>query len=454
MLRKIVMELLKSGIDGLDKIIGGIPIGSTVLVAGQPGSGKSTFAAQFLYQGLLNGERAMYISLVEDKQRFHAHMEQLGFNFKAFEKRGAYTFLHLPPANYRSVIDALLEVLLDNIKNANPSRLVIDSITALIGFFTSSEARTFVQSLVRGTSPKPISVTSVLVAELPYSRQAIGFGFEEFIADAVIILYTTEKRGLIRRLMKIRKVRWSKLSRISYEFIIGEKGIELYLPQEIGLKGGFLLERVSTGISELDGMLGGGLYKGSTTLIKGPAGAGKTLLAIMFILEGARRGESCVYISFEEPVDQLKTMMRLLGVRDELIEKVRIFSSAPQLFTPATLYHFLENIIEEFKPNRLVIDGMSTLSHSYSREEFLELSKSVIYLSKQYEVTLLMTSLANVVREEGAEISTAADNLITLWFERTNDEVERKISVLKTRGSAHDRRVRRLEIKDGRVMVL
>ncbi len=444
--------LVASGIPELDEVLGGgIPAGGVILLAGHPGSGKSTFGAQFLRSGCASKEPGLYVSFSERKGEFFEHMRRLGLDLESFERAGLLKFLWFPTP-LKTGLDLLLKEILRAIEEARAKRLVLDSITALLGAYEEREARTFLHNLIN-MGLKPYGVTTLLIAELPYGREIIGFGFEEFLVDAIFVLKTEEVRGLARRTLEIRKVRWAEVPRISYEFIISRGGISLYLPHVRGLEGTFSRERISTGIRELDEMLGGGVFRGAAILVTGPSGTGKTLLALTFAVEGARRGENVIYVSFEEPVDQLKTILSYAGLRPGVNpERLKFFSLTPRLFTPGSVLHFFRDLLEEYKPSRFVVDGLTALKRHYG-DEFLDFIKSFSHMCKYYGTTLMMVSSEDVLRGERIEVDTVSDVLIALWFELREDILTRRIAVLKARGSHHDFRVRELRFVEGRVII-
>lgn len=449
------LEKINLGIPGLDKVLEeGLPKGSSILVAGNPGTGKTTFGAQFIYYGLLNNEPGIYIGFIEPKVEFLRHMESLGLNFKEYEKQKMFKYVYLPVFSAKEDINVMLKHVLEEIYEINAKRVVIDTISSLENILNIREYRGFLHSLIMHVF-KPSKVTSVLIAELPLGAETIGYRFEEFIVDAVFILRMKETKGLIRRIIEIRKIREKPIASMELEYIINKGGIKVYISFTKGLLGGFTAERISTGIKELDKMFNGGVFKGSIILIAGPSGTGKTMISMVFALVGAINGEKVVYISFEEPCSQLYTLINSLGYNFEsLKENIRIYSFNPRLFTPAALYHTLRRIIEEFKPSRVIIDGLSALERHFEHEEFSGLVRSIVLFLKSKTITTVTTILANVISDEHAGISTVSDVILALWFDMEGETVQRKITILKARGTAHDKRKRILDFKNGKIVII
>ena len=199
--------------------------------------------------------------------------------------------------------------------------MVLDSLSALTAILTKEEVRAFLHiALMRVT--KKMGITTILIANLPFGTETIGYGIEEFIVDGVVILELTSLRGLSRRLLRVEKMRGAPTPYTSYEFIITKGGVRLHVPLEPKLSGSVRRDRLSTGIPELDEMLDGGLRKGSITLISGASGTGKTMIALMFSIEGALKGEKAVYLSYEESADQLWNIIREIGFEQNSFKNI------------------------------------------------------------------------------------------------------------------------------------
>lgn len=288
------MKKISSGIRELDEIIGGgyYP-GYVVLVAGHPGVGKTTFAANFLYYGVRNNEPGIYISFAECREEFYRHMKLIGIEFEEYEKQGVFKFIDaITFANKRS-IDELIKTIAKTVYAIKAKRVAIDSITALYSVLSKEVMRAFMHSTLF-TLFKPLGIVTYLIAELPLGTEVIGYGHEEFLADVVFKLVAEKEKGLIRRKLIVHKVREAPTQRYEYEFIITEGGIRIYIPQTLKLGGSYIAEeRISTGIPGLDEILEGGLLKGSTVLITGPSGTGKTILLLSIAINAIRRGLKC-----------------------------------------------------------------------------------------------------------------------------------------------------------------
>jgi len=269
------MMFVATGIPGLDDLISGFPEGEIVIVAGRPGTGKTVFSASFLYNGAVKfGEKGVYVSLVEDKEAFLRNMRSLGFDFEELEKRGLFEFLELLTVR-EEVSKSLLAEIMTYIEESKPKRLVIDSFSAMVYRFKDPrEVRVFLHALFTKII-KRLKCTTILVEEIPYGDQRIGYGFEEFIASAIILLKSRIIDGRIYRELLISKLRGARIRNPLTCFTIRE-GLRVFTPWKVR---GELFTKpyqpiseppqgYSTGIPVLDDALGGGLRKGSTVLIE------------------------------------------------------------------------------------------------------------------------------------------------------------------------------------------
>ncbi len=394
------------------------------------------------------------MSFAEPREEFYSHMKALGLDFEHIEAEGRLRFMEFLTVSDERAVTPIADQVFDAAAELGAERLVIDPISVPVGLLSKAKARAFLHSSLINAA-KELGLTTMLIADLPRGADAVGYGFEEFVADIVIKLTLEEARGLTRRVMTLYKVRDAPVPRVSYEFEIVEgRGIELFIPLEAGFEGRIGPERVSTGIPALDNLLGGGLFKGSATLLTGVSGTGKTTLAMIFAAQGAVEGDKVLYLSFEEPSEQLSAHLASL-VRDSerLRGQLRILSISPRLSTPGALYFYVERILEEVRPCRLVVDSLTSLSRQYEEDEFLELARSLVLLCKKRGVTSLLTSHEDALRGEESPISTMVDNIIALWLDTSGEEVRRRLAIVKERMSPHDQHKHTLIVEKGEVVI-
>jgi circadian clock protein KaiC len=275
----VYLNRLSTGISGLDSLIkGGIPRGFTVLVAGNPGTGKTILTAQFLYEGLTNqNENALYVSFSESKEQFYDNTKRLGMDFKQFEDQQKFTFLDFASINKEGMRDAIDEVL-DTIRETGVKRLVIDSFSAISqAYATLIDARIVLQTIL-GKITRAEGVTSMLIAEVPFGQASIGSGVEEFVADGIIRLEHGNDDASPTTISVV-KMRGTSIHREPHVAVIGRNGTVVYQKQGMKLTYHASRERVHTGIPGFDARISGGLLRGTNTAVMGAAGVGKTLFA-------------------------------------------------------------------------------------------------------------------------------------------------------------------------------
>ena len=448
-------EKCSTGIKALDKILkGGFFRGSTTLLSGHPGVGKTTFAAQFIYDGLLKGENGVYVSFVENKKEFYRHMNMFNMNFSGFEQNKKFVFIEAAPPPTIADLESFISSIFEIVYKHQAKRLVVDSVSPLLAFTDVYKARI----LLHNTLIKPLKnlgVTMLFIIDLPYGKEDSGYGFEEFLADNVLKMLIKEEKGRLKRYLILSKIRESPVIRIAYEFIIHKNGIKLLIPRETYLIGSYSLKRVSTGVLELDNMLGGGVTQGSVTLISGQSGVGKTILAMLFAVNGALKNEKVVFMSLEESEEQILTLMKSFNINIEKVrDNLRIVSVITRLLTPVAMYAYIEDLVTDEKPNRFIIDGLDSLEKTFREEEYLEFARSVITLFKEKGITAYITSLKNIMEKELTGISTLSDNIIALWFEKEENKLVRKLAVIKTRGSIHDCKIKTVRFEPGKMLLL
>ena len=229
-----MLERISTGVPGLDSLIeGGIPKGSTVMIAGRSGSGKTILCAQFLYYGLNKNENGLYISFSESKAQFYTNIKTLGMDFDKFERQGNFTFLDLASLTKDGIQDTLEEILA-TIRTTNTKRLVLDSFSAIsLAFEHQSEARNAIHVLL-GKIMRSEGITSLLVMEIPYGRENMGYGIEESVVDGIILLDHTED-NTSPIILRVFKMRGTAINRESHVWTIIKNGMILYPKQSLSL---------------------------------------------------------------------------------------------------------------------------------------------------------------------------------------------------------------------------
>jgi circadian clock protein KaiC len=447
-----------TGIVGLDEVTqGGLPRGRPTLVCGPAGSGKTLLAMEFLVRGItLFDEPGVFVAFEETREDLVANVASLGFDLAGFEGDGKLVVNHVTVSATDLVeagdwdLEALFIRLGAAIDAVGAKRVAIDTIETLFGAFTdtgklrSELQRLFVWLKARG-------VTAVITAERG-DGVLTRHGIEEYVSDCVIVLdHVVTEETSIRRL-RVLKYRGSLHGTNQYPFLIGERGISVQPITSLGLQHGVSSERVSTGVDRLDAMLGGsGPYRGSSVLVNGTAGTGKSTLAATFCDAACRRGERAIYFAFEESENQIIRNMKSVGldldrwVRDGLLQFRCV---RPSLLGLEAHLAAMQMLIEDFAPAVVVVDPISDLVGS-SRDVRSMLTRQVDFL-KARSVTAMFTSLAAEGQHEPT-VQLVASLIDTCLLVRTlegNGEHNRVLSVLKSRGMAHSNQVREFLLTD------
>ena len=451
--------MTRTGIDYFDECIlkNGFPDGSLILVAGEPGAGKTIFSATFVYNGAKKfGEKGIYISLAETKKEFYESMKQLGMNFEELENKGLFKFVDLVTVR-EETIKKEIELLMNEIIKFQPKRIVVDPISVFAQVLGVEGTRVFLHTML-GRFIKTYNSTALLIAEKAIGAEKIGYGIEEFVVDGVIVLRYQSFGEVTRRVMEIPKMRRKSIEKSCYEYVITQDGIEfLAVPELMREEMEYTLEKVTTGIEKLDQMLDGGLYRGANVLIVGMTGTGKTTFSLHFAVANAIQGRRVAYLAFEEPMDQLIRATKNYGmpIEEALRSNLKIFTWVPESKTPVYTFLKIKKIIEEFKPEALVVDSLTALRQHMDEKELVKMIRYLNLLTKANRITAYFTlneeTNFEVVPFTGA--STMVDVIIGLRYQLNKEGIERKMAIVKARGSDHSRKIHRYEITNNGVEI-
>ena len=447
----MTIERISTGIPVLDTLIeGGIPRGFTVLVAGNPGTGKTILTTHFLYDGLLKGEGALFVSFSESKTQFYENFERFGMNFPDFERDNKFAYLDFASVTKEGITDAFEEVL--NVsRNIGARRVVIDSFSAiLLAFENTNEARIALH-VVLGKMLRAEGITNMLITEVPMGSNNIGSGMEEFVADGIIQLEHGNTNA-IPATVKVIKMRATSIDRETHVSVIGGKGMIVYPKQSLQLITPTSTGRVKSGVPGLDTRAGGGFHKGTTTILAGASGAGKTTFGFQFASQGVLDGHKGMFCSLEESPDEIKIMANSLGFDVDDLEKkgLHLVSWTPENQSPDAFISELAAKIKEIKPEMLVIDGLSTFQHLYIQDMY-SIVKRIVNLTEIHGVTSIFTFLTD--QEAGAtvtshEIFSIFHNIILLRYVEAEAQLRRSMLILKMRASNHDQSILQIDIQN------
>jgi circadian clock protein KaiC len=444
-----------TGIEGFDQITGGgLPKGRCSLVCGATGCGKTLFGLEFLVHGAVSfGEPGIFVAFEESAEELIANVGSLGVDLPDLIEAQKIAIDHVR-VDRRETLEAGeydLEGLFLRIGYAveaiGAKRIVLDTIEVLFSAF-SNEAllRAEIQRLFRWLKDK--NLTAVITAERgqgALTRQ----GLEEYVSDCVIVLDHRLENQVSTRRLRVIKYRGSAHGTNEYPFLIGESGFSVLPITALALDHPVSLERVSTGLPRLDSMLGGsGLFRGSSLLITGTAGAGKTSLAAHAADASVKRGERCLYFAFEESPAQIKRNMRSIGIDLEKGTEsgmLRFRASRPTLHGLEMHLATMHREIVDFDPRLVIVDPVTNLTSSGSETEINAMLMRLIDFLKSRQVTALFTSLtsgAEAIEQTAVGISSLMDTWLLVRIIEEGGERNRGLYVLKSRGMPHSNQVR------------
>jgi len=438
---------IQSGIQGLDKIIGGgIPEKDIILLSGECGVGKSIFGMQFLTG---SKDPGIYVSFEDEVERIADTAAGFGWDVKAMHKAYKLRVLRYDPFKLEDII----EVVESYIREIKAKRVVLDTLEALFaGLRNEAILRSELRRLFRWLKGK--GVTAVITAELGDGTLTVH-GMEEYVSDCVIALDHRVSEQISSRRMRVIKYRGSIHGTNEYPFLIDEDGISVLPVTSLGLQHGSSTQRIPTGIARLDAMLGGaGYYRGSSVLICGSAGTGKTSIAAHFADAACRRGERVVYFACEESSSQIMRNMRSIGIDLEPWVKkglLRIQASRP---TSTGLEMHLAQIrkaVNAFKPQIVIVDPLSSFIVGGNETEAYAMSIRLVDFLKTQQITGLFTSLTSsddALERSEAGISSLIDTWLWVRDIGVAGERNRGLYVIKSRGMAHSNQIREFLLTD------
>jgi circadian clock protein KaiC len=449
---KVLSERSSTGVSELDAVLGGgLPRGSLVLLSGNAGSGKTILSTQFLHNGATkHGEKGIYVSFAENRADYFRNMLGLGMDMQRLEEKGLFKFMDFATMDETGMRKAV-QMMIEEIDKLGAKRLVVDPISAILQTLGPAETRKLLHTLF-GKAVKTMGVTTIIIGEIPFGESKSGFGVEEFIADGVIFLKSSEPGLTEKRTLNIAKIRGVALDRSAFEYLIDERhnGLSIIVlpakPQIMVAS----KERLSSGVEGLDRMLHGDVYRDSITLVEGMAGIGKTTLCLHFMVAAAKKGERSLFISFEEPIGQIRRMLEGFGIDyKRLGDKFRIEAYVPEALTPLHYYKLLRDLFEEYKPNVLAMDTVTAMRHTLPEEDFISFMRYLQLLCKEKQLTVFLTSsMGTLVMTRTSEISTLADNIFLIRYRELENKTAREILVMKMRGSPHETQVMPFKITD------
>lgn len=453
----ILPSLPKSptGIRGLDEITnGGLPLGRPTLLCGAAGCGKTLMAMEFLVHGVRDyGEPGVFMAFEESGEALAANVASLGFDVQAMIADGKLLIDHvrLERSEIEESGDYDLEGLfirLDHaIRSTGAKRVVLDTVEALFGGLPNpSLLRAELRRLFRWLGER--GVTSIITGERG-DGLLTRYGIEEYVSDCVIVLDHRVTDQMSVRRVRIAKYRGSAHGTNEYPFLIDELGISILPLTSMNLAHRAPTGRIPTGIPQLDAMLGGeGYYRGSSILVTGTAGSGKTSVSAHFVDEACRRGERCLYFLFEESPEQMMRNMRSIGIDlQRWVKKglLQFHAARPSLTGLEMHLSVTLKLIRDFSPEVVVVDPISAFASFGNEFEIKSLLVRLIDTLKSNGITSLFTSLTageDAQERTDSVISSLIDTWLLLRDLEMDGERNRALYLVKSRGMAHSNQVR------------
>jgi circadian clock protein KaiC len=449
-----------TGIEGLDDVLeGGLPADRMYLVQGDPGVGKTTMAMQFLLEGVRRGEPGVYATFSETESELRDIAASHGWNLDGLticdlqstqdaepQEASQYTLFHPSEVELAETTRALL----DTVSRVRPARLAIDSL---------SEMRLLARDSLRYrrqilSFKQYFAGRHCTVMLLDYdSESAADFQLQSLVHGLVYLEHLAPEYGGQRRRLRVRKLRGVPFRDGYHDFAIHHGGLVVYPRQATGdhrIRTG--LETTSSGIAEIDALLGGGIARGTSTMILGPSGVGKTSLTAQYVYAAAQRGERSVVYMFDELPGVWEERCRGLGMGVDTFQAAGLIDARrfdPAEISPGEFAHQVRRAADE-GVSLVVLDSLNGYQNAMIEERFLalHLRELLSYLNERGVISLMVMTQHGLVGsvESPIELSYLADNVILLRYFEAFGEVRQAISVMKKRTGSHERSIRELRL--------
>jgi circadian clock protein KaiC len=450
-----------TGVEGLDEITrGGLPTGRTTLVCGSAGSGKTVLGMEFLVHGILDyGEPGVFMAFEETERDLTQNVASFGYDLEQLQKEGklAIDHVYIERSEIEETGEYDLEGLFIRLGNAvdtiKAKRVVLDTIEVLFaGLKNQSIIRAELRRLFRWLKDK--GLTAIVTGERGDGMLS-RYGLEEYVADCVILLDHRVNEQISTRRLRIVKYRGSLHGTDEYPFLMGEHGISVLPITSVGLTHGASSERISSGIPDLDKMMGGkGFFRGSSVLVSGTAGTGKSSMALTFLKAACDRGEKALYFGFEESMDQIIRNKKSIGldlqpsVKKGLLHFHNVRPSSLGLEAHLASMH---QIIKQVNPKVVAIDPITNFISVSEIGGIKSMLTRLVDFLKMKQITAMFTNLSTL----GGRLESTDENVSSImdtWLllRDVEDEGRRSyaIYVLKSRGMAHSHEMREFRLTD------
>lgn len=457
--RELELQKSKTGIQGLDEVLnGGLPTGRPTLVCGGAGCGKTLLASEFLVRGALEyNEPGVFFLFEETRAELASNLRSLGVDLEDLEAQGKIfvDYIRIDRSEIEETgeydLEGLFIRLADAVNRIGAKRVVLDTIETIFASFSNQAVlRSELRRLFRWL--KDHGLTAVITGERGEGTLT-RHGLEEYVSDCVILLEHRVRDHIATRFLRVVKYRGSSHGSDEYPFLIDQDGIWVLPITSSGLNYPVSREFISTGVPRLDTMLNGqGYYRGSSVLVSGAPGSGKTSLAAYLANAACQRGERCLYLAYEESAEQIMRNMASIGL--DLAQWVRqglLHFRGVRRSLYGTEMHLLSihKLVAEYRPQVVVIDPVSNMTQVASSPEVLSMLVRLIDYLKTHSITALYTAVSDanpVDQSSKSEISSLMDTWLMLCNLESNGERNRLLYVLKSRGMPHSNQVREFRL--------
>lgn len=464
-------DRVRLGIGGLDAILsGGVPRGNVILVEGTIGSGKTTLGVEYVYRGAREfGEPGVIVLFEVSPDKLIRDAAGLGWDLPELERQDKLKIIYTTREVFRQELQQADSLLLDEAAKIGARRIFIDGAAGLLPVGGEQDVRETFHILVQGLQREYLTALLALEA-FALNNAEFATLHEESIADTVIRLRIEESQRAVTRSVEVVKSRGHDFQMGRHSFhIVGGRGIEVYrrvqAPRPPSRDRAAAFDpstRVSTGVPGMDALVNGGYFLGSTTVVAGISGVGKSVMGLQYVAEGVRRGERSLFLSLDEQVPQV--LRNAVGIGIDLqpaLDRgmVRLYYDPPQEIEVD--YHFsnIEKIVEEFKPKRVVIDSLSTYGTALGPKGrlFRDFFHALVALMKEHQIAAIynhenpeMLGMASMMGEFG--MSSLVDNIILLNWIELGDEFRLGLTVAKMRANPVQRITHECEVVEGKGM--
>jgi circadian clock protein KaiC len=454
------MQLLRkarTGINGLDEItLGGLPQGRPTLVCGGPGCGKTLFSMEFLVKGAtLFDEPGVFMAFEEKAEELAINVASLGFDLAKLQKQKKLVldFVRIERSEIEETGDYDLDGLFIRLEHAintiGAKRVVLDTIENLFAGLTNQGIlRAELRRLFLWLKEK--GVTAIITGEQGEGKLT-RHGLEEYVSDCVILLDHRVINQISTRRLRIVKYRGSVHGTNEYPFLIDEEGFSVLPVTSLTLERAVSSQRISTGIPSLDEMFGGkGFYRGSSILVSGTAGTGKSSIAAYFANAVCQRREKCIYFAFEESQNQIIRNMKSIGLNlDPHVKRglLQFHSSRPSLYGLERHLANIYKMVKAVKPAAVILDPVTNLVSVGLINEVNSMLLRLVDFLQNEGITVMLTALTSILDERMDEgVSSLVDAWISVRDIEANGERNRTLYIMKSRGMKHSNKVREFVI--------